>query len=150
MHLCCCYDLLPLGNRAQIEIDRKIHCHLADLVNKLLADSDEPLLIELAANQIRFKFGQISLVSKLIDGKFPDYERVIPATLKNVVTLNRATLLSVGLAVVMIVAAVLLITTTIRLSAMPAPSSPPVSAASGAAVRTSTQRRSGWCLTTRA
>ena len=29
----------------------------------------------------------------MIDGKFPDYERVIPATLKNVVTLNRATLL---------------------------------------------------------
>ena len=62
-------------------------------LSRLLADSDEPLLIELAANQIRFKFGQISLVSKLIDGKFPDYERVIPATLKNVVTLNRATLL---------------------------------------------------------
>ena len=62
-------------------------------LSRLLADSDEPLLIELAANQIRFKFGQISLVSKLIDGKFPDYERVIPATLKNVVTLNRAALL---------------------------------------------------------
>ena len=29
----------------------------------------------------------------MIDGKFPDYERVIPATLKNIVTLNRAALL---------------------------------------------------------
>jgi len=51
------------------------------------------LLIELSSNQIRFKFGHINLVSKLIDGKFPDYERVIPATLKNVVALNRAALL---------------------------------------------------------
>jgi DNA polymerase-3 subunit beta len=62
-------------------------------LNRLLADSDEPLLIELAPNQIRFSFGNIRLVSKLIDGKFPDYERVIPATLKNVVSLNRAALL---------------------------------------------------------
>ena len=62
-------------------------------LNRLLADSDEPLHIELAPNQVRFQFGNINLVSKLIDGKFPDYERVIPATLRNVVSLNRATLL---------------------------------------------------------
>lgn len=76
-------------SRQELILPRKTVLELS----RLLADSDEPLLIELAANQIRFKFGQISLVSKLIDGKFPDYERVIPATLKNVVTLNRATLL---------------------------------------------------------
>lgn len=62
-------------------------------LSRLLSDSDEPLQIELTSNQIRFQFGNINLVSKLIDGKFPDYERVIPATLKNDVTLNRATLL---------------------------------------------------------
>ena len=62
-------------------------------LSRLLADNDEPLQIELTSNQIRFQFGNINLVSKLIDGKFPDYERVIPATLKNFVTLNRATLL---------------------------------------------------------
>ena len=76
-------------SRQELILPRKTVLELS----RLLADSDEPLLIELAANQIRFKFGQISLVSKLIDGKFPDYERVIPATLKNVVTLNRAALL---------------------------------------------------------
>ena len=62
-------------------------------LSRLLADNDEPLQIELTSNQIRFQFGNINLVSKLIDGKFPDYERVIPATLKNFVTLNRAALL---------------------------------------------------------
>lgn len=62
-------------------------------LSRLLSESDEPLQIELTSNQIRFQFGNINLVSKLIDGKFPDYERVIPATLKNCVTLNRATLL---------------------------------------------------------
>lgn len=62
-------------------------------LNRLLSDSDEPLNIQLASNQIRFQFGHINLVSKLIDGKFPDYERVIPATLKNIVSLNRVALL---------------------------------------------------------
>ena len=88
------YASMPLEGEAtsprqELILPRKTVLELS----RLLADSEEPLLIELAANQIRFKFGQISLVSKLIDGKFPDYERVIPATLKNVVTLNRAALL---------------------------------------------------------
>ena len=88
------YASMPLEGEAtsprqELILPRKTVLELS----RLLADSDEPLLIELAANQIRFQFGQISLVSKLIDGKFPDYERVIPATLKNVVTLNRAALL---------------------------------------------------------
>jgi DNA polymerase-3 subunit beta len=33
------------------------------------------------------------LVSKLIDGKFPDYERVVPATLKNHMKVGRQTLM---------------------------------------------------------
>ncbi|GBG02319.1 DNA polymerase III subunit beta [Azospira sp. I13] len=62
-------------------------------LNRLLADSDEALDITLTANQVRFAFGNVVLVSKLIDGKFPDYERVIPATLKNSLELGRTALL---------------------------------------------------------
>jgi len=62
-------------------------------LSRLLADSDEPLQIELTSNQVRFQFENINLVSKLIDGKFPDYERVIPATLRSFVVLNRTALL---------------------------------------------------------
>jgi DNA polymerase-3 subunit beta len=62
-------------------------------LNRLLADSDEPLDITLSTNQVRFAFGNVVLVSKLIDGKFPDYERVIPATLKNSLELGRTALL---------------------------------------------------------
>ena len=82
----------PLENnppRQELILPRKTVLEL----NRLLTDSDQALSIELSPNQVCFKFGHISLVSKLIDGKFPDYERVIPATLKNVVTLNRAALL---------------------------------------------------------
>lgn len=62
-------------------------------LNRLLADNDEALKIEFGTNQIRFQFGNIVLVSKLIDGKFPDYERVIPASLKNRLSLSRPLLL---------------------------------------------------------
>lgn len=61
-------------------------------LNRLLADNEEPLEITVGNNQIRFAFGHTVLVSKLIDGKFPDYERVIPAQLANHMTAERQTL----------------------------------------------------------
>ena len=62
-------------------------------LNRLLADSDEKLELTFSANQVRFSFGAIVLMSKLIDGKFPDYERVIPSSLRNHLGVNRQTLI---------------------------------------------------------
>jgi DNA polymerase-3 subunit beta len=62
-------------------------------LNRLLVDNEEPLNITLASNQVRFAFGSVVLVSKLIDGKFPDYERVVPASLRNHMTVSRQTLM---------------------------------------------------------
>jgi DNA polymerase III, beta subunit len=45
---------------------------------RLLEDSDDPIEISVAANQIKFVFGDVELISKLVEGKFPDYQRVIP------------------------------------------------------------------------
>lgn len=45
---------------------------------KLLADHAENVAVNLSANKIRFTAGDIVLTSKLIDGTFPDYQRVIP------------------------------------------------------------------------
>jgi len=52
-------------------------------LTKLLADNDDEVRIELSTTQAAFSFGTIDLVSKLVDGKFPDYSRVIPAQHKN-------------------------------------------------------------------
>ncbi len=75
--------------RTEVILPRKTVLELS----RLLADNDEVLDIRLAANQAVFRFGNIELVSKLIDGKFPDYERVIPQNHTKVVTLGRSTLL---------------------------------------------------------
>lgn len=47
---------------------------------RLLRDSDEPVEIVAKANQISFGFGSSELISKVIDGKFPDYTKVIPTS----------------------------------------------------------------------
>jgi DNA polymerase-3 subunit beta len=62
-------------------------------LSRQLADNDEPLEITLTPTQARFSFGSIELVSKLIDGKFPDYERVIPQHHSKLIKLSRDTLL---------------------------------------------------------
>ncbi len=59
---------------------------------KLLADTDEPVSLAIGSNQARFSFGGIEIVSKIVEGKFPDYQKVIPSSHKNRVSLDRATL----------------------------------------------------------
>jgi len=60
--------------RQEVILPRKTVVELG----KLLADTDEPLMLDVLANQVRFRFANIELVSKVVDGKFPDYNRVIP------------------------------------------------------------------------
>lgn len=47
---------------------------------RLLADADDAIELAISPNKARFSFGAVRLTSKLIDGSFPDYERVIPKT----------------------------------------------------------------------
>jgi len=48
-------------------------------VQRLAEDNQLDVLVELSQGKIRFTFGDVVLTSKLIDGTFPDYGRVIPA-----------------------------------------------------------------------
>ncbi len=47
-------------------------------VQRLIEDPDAEVEIELSQTKIRFGLGNVVLTSKLIDGTFPDYGRVIP------------------------------------------------------------------------
>ena len=44
----------------------------------LLADTNEKVLIKTSESKIQFRIGKTRLVSKVIDGKFPDYKKVVP------------------------------------------------------------------------
>ena len=61
---------------------------------KLLNDSEEEVTIEINAGQVNFAFNDIRLISKVIDGKFPDYNRVIPSGHQNTFTTNRLNILT--------------------------------------------------------
>jgi len=76
-------------SRQEVILPRKTVLELG----KLLEDSDAELTIDLLTNQVRFRFSNIELVSKVVDGKFPDYNRVIPSGHPKQIELSRAELL---------------------------------------------------------
>jgi DNA polymerase-3 subunit beta len=62
-------------------------------LGRLLPEGEEPVRIQVAANQVRFSFGSIEFVSKLVEGKFPDYAKVVPANNPKTFLIDRAELM---------------------------------------------------------
>ena len=63
-------------------------------LSKLLSENYENIEIEISSNKIIFYIDKLILISKLIDGNFPDYTRVIPKNNYNDLKINRENLLS--------------------------------------------------------
>ncbi|AQS51562.1 DNA polymerase III subunit beta [Paenalcaligenes hominis] len=61
-------------------------------MQRLLDDTDAPVQVEVAAGQMRFNFDGVELITKLVEGKFPDYTRVIPTSYTRHFVLNREAL----------------------------------------------------------
>jgi DNA polymerase-3 subunit beta len=77
--------------KQEVILPRKTVLELARLLN---ATTDEPIEMRFAGNQAKFTFSGLEFVTKLVEGKFPDYNRVIPKNHKNSVILGRQPLLS--------------------------------------------------------
>jgi DNA polymerase-3 subunit beta len=58
-------------------------------VQRLIETGEGDVLIELSAGKIRFSIGNVVLTSKLIDGTFPDYARVIPLNNDKLLTVDK-------------------------------------------------------------
>jgi len=76
--------------RQEVILPRKTVLEL----QRLLKDEDTAIEMRFAGNQAKFSFSGMEFVTKLVEGKFPDYNRVIPKNHKNSVTLGRAALLA--------------------------------------------------------
>jgi DNA polymerase-3 subunit beta len=63
-------------------------------LQRLLKDEDTAIEMRFANNQAKFAFSGMEFVTKLVEGKFPDYNRVIPKNHKNIVVLGRTALLA--------------------------------------------------------
>jgi DNA polymerase-3 subunit beta len=63
-------------------------------MQRLLSDKEGAIEMQFAGNQAKFSFEGMEFVTKLVEGKFPDYNRVIPKNHKNIIMLGRVPLLA--------------------------------------------------------
>ncbi len=91
--LACAKIALPEGAKGMpgVIIPRKT----IGEISKLIAEIGGDIAVSLSANQIRFHLGDVILASRLIDGTYPEYERVIPAANEKVVEADASVLSAV-------------------------------------------------------
>jgi len=65
---------VAVDGKTQVIVPRKAVLELA----KLLTDPEAMVELQVSTNHVRAQVGDYTFTSKLVDGKFPDYERVIP------------------------------------------------------------------------
>jgi DNA polymerase-3 subunit beta len=82
--------------KQEVILPRKTVLELMRLLRDTKAEGEEqaPIEMRFAPNQAKFSFSGLEFVTKLVEGKFPDYNRVIPKNHKNKITLGRTTLLA--------------------------------------------------------
>lgn len=61
-------------------------------IARFLSTSEEQARLSLSSNHIRISVQDLTLTSKLIDGRFPDYQQVLPVNYKRMVRVGRASL----------------------------------------------------------
>ncbi|MDI9331763.1 MAG: DNA polymerase III subunit beta [Alphaproteobacteria bacterium] len=76
--------------RQEVILPRKTVLEL----QRLLSDKEGSIDMQFASNQAKFTFDGMEFVTKLVEGKFPDYNRVIPKGQKNTIVLGRNPLLA--------------------------------------------------------
>jgi len=79
--------------KQEVILPRKTVLELLRLLNDD-KDGDSAIEMRFAGNQAKFTFSGMEFVTKLVEGKFPDYNRVIPKNHRNSFVLGRAPLLS--------------------------------------------------------
>ena len=80
--------------KQEVILPRKTVLELQRLLKDDKDAENAPIEMRFAGNQAKFSFSGMEFVTKLVEGKFPDYNRVIPKNHKNIITLGRAPLLA--------------------------------------------------------
>ena len=83
--VCDLEDPVQIGTDRQLIVPRKGVLELARMLN----DSDKEVTLSLGRNHVRLEKDGTMFTSKLIDGRFPDYEAVIPAGADKQIVLDR-------------------------------------------------------------
>ena len=82
------YSIAEIPNPEELQFSGIIPAKTLSEIYRLLHDEDEVLTISSTNTQVVFQFGSIYLVSRLIEGQFPNYKQVIPQTCETKVNLS--------------------------------------------------------------
>lgn len=91
--LACCDAPLEIETGVERPIEAILPRKTVHQLMKLLPDTDDPVKLEVSKTQARFTFGNIEFLTKLVDGKYPDYNRVIPQNNDKIFLINREELI---------------------------------------------------------
>ena len=85
---------LPLPEGAGEIPDAIIPSKAVKLIDTMIEGREAPVEIALSSSRVSFDLGETVVTSKLIDGQFPDYTRVIPSDNDKIVSIDRAALIA--------------------------------------------------------
>ena len=80
--------------KQEVILPGKTVMELLRLLSDVGGDNQPQIQMQFASNQAKFSFGGMEFVTKLVEGKFPDYTRVSPGAQKNRIILGRAAFLA--------------------------------------------------------
>lgn len=85
---------VEVASKQEVILPRKTVLELQRLLSDGSGENAPRIEMQFANNQAKFCFGGMEFVTKLVEGKFPDYQRVIPQRHDRVIVLGRAPLLA--------------------------------------------------------
>lgn len=82
--------ILVLKNAPSSEDNFIVPFRTLQELNRILGDAsgDEPLTIRWTDNQVSFEFDGIELISRLIEGQYPDYHQIVPTNFKTEIVID--------------------------------------------------------------
>ena len=85
---------VALPNASDIEADVVIPGNSMTELSRMIGDEKDDLAMQIAENQVLFKFGNTLFYSRLLEGKYPETDRLIPESSDTEVTLDAANFLA--------------------------------------------------------
>ena len=83
-----------LGNTSD-EVSLLVPANAMQDLLRIVSDSDEDVVVYHDDQQVQFQVGEVELVTRLIDGNYPDYRKLIPSKFANTARLGRQELANI-------------------------------------------------------
>ena len=77
------------------EVSLLLPAHSLQEVLRAMSDGDDKIVMAYDEQQARFTVGETDIVSRLIDGNYPDYKRLLPASFETTATLPRQSMIEI-------------------------------------------------------